>query len=43
MDWPIVHLELGYWYANTFVNPRAKNFMVLPSTINESLDERNRK
>lgn len=43
MDWPIVHLELGYWYANTFVNPRGEELFGSTSTINESFDERNRK
>lgn len=38
LEWPVVRLDLGYWYANKFVNPRGEELYGSVSTISEAFD-----
>lgn len=42
MLWPNLQLELGYWYAKTFVNPRGEELYGSVSTIDSAFDQETR-
>lgn len=40
--WPNIKVELGYWYANSFYNPRGEELFGSTSTVSASFDEKTR-